>query len=42
MNDNDPVPDIPFPELIYRYSREGCMLRLNNINGNYDILRRVC
>ena len=41
MNDNDPVPDIPFPELIYRYSREGCMLRLNNINGNYDILRRI-
>ncbi|MDJ0583391.1 lipase family protein [Crocosphaera sp.] len=41
MNDNDPVPDIPFPELIYRYSREGCMLRLNKINGDIDYLRRI-
>ena len=41
MNDNDPVPDVPFPELIYRYSREGCMLRLNKIKGKFDILRRI-
>ncbi|MGK7886985.1 MAG: lipase family protein [Crocosphaera sp.] len=40
MNENDPVPDLPFPELIYRYSREGCMLRLNK-NNDYDILRRI-
>ncbi|MDJ0662129.1 MAG: lipase family protein [Crocosphaera sp.] len=41
MNDNDPVPDIPFRELIYRYSREGCMLRLNKINRDIDCLFRI-
>ncbi|MGB5593547.1 MAG: lipase family protein [Crocosphaera sp.] len=43
MYENDIVPDLPPPGLIYRYSREGCMLRLNKTGDTqeFDVLRRV-